>query len=134
MESIIHAIILVIIQGLTEFLPVSSSGHLELAKSIIGTSKLFEKGLLMTIVLHSATALSTIIIFRKEVLEILLGLVKFQNNQQFRFSLKIIISMIPAGFVGFFFEKQINNLFNEDIFLVGCMLIITGVLLFLSDY
>ena len=133
MESIIHAIILGIIQGLTEFLPVSSSGHLELAKSIIGTSKLFEKGLLMTIVLHSATALSTIIIFRKEVLEILLGLVKFQNNQQFRFSLKIIISMIPAGFVGFFFEKQINNLFNEDIFLVGCMLIITGVLLFLSD-
>jgi len=133
MESIIHAIILGFIQGLTEFLPVSSSGHLELAKSIIGTSKLFEKGLLMTIVLHSATALSTIIIFRKEVLEILLGLVKFQNNQQFRFSLKIIISMIPAGFVGFFFEKQINNLFNEDIFLVGCMLIITGVLLFLSD-
>ena len=74
MESIIHAIILGFIQGLTEFLPVSSSGHLELAKSIIGTSKLFEKGLLMTIVLHSATALSTIIIFRKEVLEILQGL------------------------------------------------------------
>ena len=81
--EIINAIILGIIQGITEFLPVSSSGHLEIAKAILGEKKVGEESLLMTVVLHFATALSTIIIFRKDILEILNGLLQFENNDSF---------------------------------------------------
>ena len=96
--EIINAIILGIIQGLTEFLPVSSSGHLEIAKAILGENKVGEESLLMTVVLHFATALSTIIIFRKDILEILSGLLQFKNNDSFWFSLKIVLSMIPSSY------------------------------------
>ena len=94
--SIIEAAILGIIQGLTEFLPVSSSGHLELAKVILGDNSIPEESLLFTIVLHFATALSTLVIFRKEIFEIFEGLFKFQWNEETQFSLKIIVSMIPT--------------------------------------
>ena len=89
--SIIEAIILGIIQGLTEFLPVSSSGHLELAKVIMGDTSVPEESMLMTIVLHFATALSTIIVFRKELIRIFKGLLQFKWNDEFQFSLKIVI-------------------------------------------
>ena len=95
--SFIEALILGIIQGLTEFLPVSSSGHLELAKVLFGDNSLPEESMLFTVVLHAATALSTIVIFRKEILEILSGLLKFKWNDEFQFSLKIVLSMIPAA-------------------------------------
>ena len=131
--EIINAIILGIIQGLTEFLPVSSSGHLEIAKAILGEKKVGEESLLMTVVLHFATALSTIIIFRKDIIEILNGLLQFKNNDSFIFSLKIIISMIPAALVGVFFNDEIEALFGGALTLVGSMLIITGLLLFLAD-
>ena len=85
--EIIDAIILGIIQGLTEFLPVSSSGHLELGKAILGDQSIPEESLLFTVVLHFATALSTIVVFRKDVKEILLGLVQFKWNEQTKFSL-----------------------------------------------
>ena len=104
--DIIDAIILGIIQGLTEFLPVSSSGHLELGKAILGDDSIPEESLLFTVVLHFATALSTIVVFRKDVLDIFKGLFQFKWNEQTQFSLKIIVSMIPAVFIGFFFEKQ----------------------------
>tara|TARA_B110000093_G_C12870571_1_gene367465 strand:+ start:184 stop:975 length:792 start_codon:yes stop_codon:yes gene_type:complete len=131
--EIINAIILGIIQGLTEFLPVSSSGHLEIAKVILGEKKVGEESLLMTVILHFATALSTIIIFRKDILEIIYGLLQFKNNDSFWFSLKIILSMIPAAIVGVFFNNEIEALFGGSLNLVGCMLIITGLLLFLAD-
>jgi undecaprenyl-diphosphatase len=97
------ASILGIIQGLTEFLPVSSSGHLEIGKAILGNNSLPKESLLFTVILHFATALSTIVIFRKDIVEVLKGLFSFRWNEETRFSLKIIISMIPAALVGFFF-------------------------------
>jgi undecaprenyl-diphosphatase len=131
--EIINAIILGVIQGLTEFLPVSSSGHLEIAKTILGESKAAEESLLMTVVLHFATALSTIVIFREDLVEIFEGLFKFKSNDSFQFSLKIVLSMIPAIIVGVFFNNEIEALFGGALTLVGGMLIITGLLLFLAD-
>ena len=131
--EIINAIILGIIQGLTEFLPVSSSGHLEIAKAILGEEKVGEESLLTTVVLHFATALSTIIIFRKDLIEIFSGLFQFKNNEAFQFSLKIVLSMIPAVLVGVFFNDEIEALFGGALTLVGSMLLITGLLLLLAD-
>ena len=131
--DIIDSIILGIIQGLTEFLPVSSSGHLELGKAIIGDQSVPEESLLFTVVLHFATALSTIVIFRKDIFEILKGLFKPAVNDDQRFAGKIILSMIPAVLVGLFFEEQLEQLFGGNIMLVGCMLLVTAALLFLAD-
>src|SRR5690554_3676210 len=131
--EIIKAIILGIVQGLTEFLPVSSSGHLEIAKAILGNEDVGELSMMTTVVLHFATALSTIVIFRKDVSEILRGLFQFKMNDELLFSLKIILSMIPAAFVGFFFEDIIDSFFNHQILLVGFMLLLTGVVLLLAD-
>ncbi len=128
-----EALILGIIQGLTEFLPISSSGHLELVKALFGTEGQGRESLLFTVLVHGATALSTIVVFRKDIVEIVAGLFQFENNEAFQFSLKIILSMIPAAFVGLFFEDFIDSLFTGQIMLVGAMLIITGLLLFLAD-
>lgn len=131
MWEIISAIILGIVQGLTEFLPVSSSGHLEIAEAILGKEKLGETTILMTVVLHFATALSTIWVFRNDVMEILTGLVG--DSEHRAFALKIILSMIPAALVGILFEDQIDALFNDNLLLVCSMLLITAVLLFVAD-
>ncbi len=131
--DIIDAIILGIIQGLTEFLPVSSSGHLELGKAILGDTSVPEESLLFTVVLHFATALSTIVVFRKDILDLIKGVLKFKWNDDLQFVSKIAISMIPAVIVGLFFEEQLEELFGGNILLVGCMLIITAILLFLAD-
>lgn len=129
----LEAIILGIVQGLTEFLPVSSSGHLELAKVLFGDESLPKESLTFTVVLHFATALSTIVIFRKEVFDILKGLLQFKKNEEFFFSVKIIVSMIPAVLIGLMFEKELEAFFNRNVLLVGFMLLITGLLLFLAD-
>lgn len=131
--NIIDSIILGIIQGLTEFLPVSSSGHLELGKAILGDQSVPEESLLFTVVLHFATALSTIVIFRKDILSLIKGVLKFEWNEDLQFVSKIALSMLPAVFVGLFFEKELEALFGNNILLVGCMLIVTAVLLFLAD-
>ena len=132
METI-DAIILGIIQGLTEFLPVSSSGHLELGKAILGDNSVPEESLLFTVVLHFATALSTLVVFRKDVWEIIRGLFQFKNNEETLFSLKIVLSMVPATLVGLLFEEQLEAFFDGDIRFVGFMLLITAVLLYFAD-
>lgn len=131
--EIIDAIILGIIQGLTEFLPVSSSGHLELGKAILGESKMPAEGLMFTIVVHFATALSTILVYRKDIVEILSGLFKFKWNEETQFVVKILISMIPAAVVGLAFEEELETLFGGSVVFVGFMLILTAVLLYLAD-
>ncbi len=131
--DVLDAILLGIIQGLTEFLPVSSSGHLELGKAILGNNTIPQESLLFTIVLHFATALSTIIVFRKDVLTILKGLFQLKWNEEMQFSVKILISMLPAVFIGLFFEENLEELFGENIQLVGFMLMVTALLLFLAD-
>lgn len=131
--DLLETIVLGIIQGLTEFLPVSSSGHLELAKAIFGGDVVGEESMMTTVVLHFATALSTVVVFRRDVAEIFSGLFKFKNNEAFNFSMKIILSMIPAALVGFFLDDVIETFFDRQILLVGSMLILTGGLLFLAD-
>lgn len=131
--TILEALILGVIQGLTEFLPVSSSGHLEIAKHLFGQDQLPQESLLITVVLHSATALSTIVVFRKDILEILKGLFQFKWNDEFKFSLKIILSMLPAATIGVLYNDEMEALFDGQVTLVGFMLILTGLLLFLAD-
>ncbi len=134
MNEVIKSIILGIIQGLSEFLPVSSSGHLELAKYFLGTHFVGGESLTMTVVLHIATALSTVFVFRKEIIDLLKGVFTKGWNDDKAFALKIIISMIPAGLIGFFLESQLEQLFEGKVLFVAFMLVITGILLLISDY
>ena len=129
----LEAIILGIIQGITEFLPISSSGHLEIVKTIFGNQSSAEESLFLTLSLHVATALSTIVFFRKDILYLFQELMKFKWNESTQFSLKIILSMIPAVFVGLFLKNSIEVLFLQNMVLVGGMLCITGVILFWAD-
>jgi undecaprenyl-diphosphatase len=131
--EILHAILLGIIQGLTEFLPVSSSGHLEIMKTILGNNQVASQSLLMTVVLHFATALSTIVIFRNEIIDIFKGVLLKKSKEDFQFSIKIILSMIPATIIGLVFNDEMESLFNNQISFVGIMLILTGAILFLAD-
>ncbi|WP_339340170.1 undecaprenyl-diphosphate phosphatase [uncultured Oceanicoccus sp.] len=131
--SLFEAIILGIIQGLTEFLPVSSSGHLELGKAILGDTSIPQESMMFTVVVHFATALATMVVYRAEVMRIIAGLFQFSYNDQCRFSVKIIISMIPAAIVGVMFADEMEALFDRQILLVGLMLWVTGLLLIVAD-
>lgn len=128
----IEALILGIIQGLTEFLPVSSSGHLEIGNVLLGIQG--ESNLLFAVIVHAATALSTIVVYRKEIWSILTGLLAFKWNESYDFTLKIIISMIPVGIIGVFFEDQVESFFSGNLILVGGMLLITSALLFFTYF
>jgi len=123
----LEALILGIVQGLTEFLPVSSSGHIELGKAILNIKT--TDNLLYSIVVHGATALSTIIVFRKTIFDLFKGLLEFKNNESLHYTSKIILSMIPVGIIGVLFEEKLEALFTGNVLLVGSMLIITGLLL-----
>ncbi len=128
----IEALILGIIQGLTEFLPVSSSGHLEIGKVILGVNA--EKSLIFTVVVHGATVLSTIVIFRKDILKLLQGLFAFKWNEETQYIAKIAISMIPVLILGFTFADELQSLFTGNMALVGSMLMVTALLLTFSYY
>ena len=133
MSELLESIILGIIQGLTEFLPVSSSGHLEIAKFIFGDESSAESSLLMTVVLHAATAISTIIVFRKFIFEIITDSFKKEGKEARKLMLMIALSMIPAVLVGLFMEEAVESLYNKNLLLVGLMLLITAILLYFSD-
>ena len=124
----IQAIILGIVQGLTEFLPVSSSGHLQLANELLGTSLDPESNLTFSLTLHAATVLSTIVVLWREVWGLLKGLFSRTFNAEQAYILKIIISMIPIGIVGVFFKDYIEAAFSS-ILVVGIMLLVTAALL-----
>ena len=132
--GILEAIILGIIQGLTEFLPVSSSGHLELGKALFGEDGIPEEGLLFSVILHTATALSTVVVYRKAILELLQGLFKFNWNDETKYVALIAVSMIPVAVVGLMFESQIEVLFTANLPLVGAMLLVTSALLFFTHF
>lgn len=133
MGSVFEAIILGIVQGLTEFLPVSSSGHLEIMKVVLGDDNTGQQSLFMTVVLHCATAFSTIYVFRKEIKK-LLGDAFSRNGQESRnYILKIIVSMVPAAGVGLVFDDVIDAMFNHQLYLVGGALLVTALLLILAD-
>ena len=128
-----EVIVLGIVQGLTEFLPVSSSGHLELGKVLLGDTSLPQESMMFTIVVHLATALSTLVVFRADVFQITKGLFSDLRGPEWQFSLKIVLSMIPAALVGVLFSKELELLFDRQILLVGAMLWLTGILLFIAD-
>jgi len=128
----LQALILGIIQGLTEFLPISSSGHLIIGKEILGLEA--SDNIAFETVVHCATVLSTITILRKEISALFLKFFKLQWNAETQYICMILLSMIPVMIVGLFFKKNVEQLFGEGLSLVGAMLLVTAVLLALSSF
>lgn len=126
------ALILGLIQGLTEFLPVSSSGHLEIGKAILGIDPV--ESLSFSIVVHGATVLSTIVVFRNDLWELIIGVSKFKWNWETRYVTMIVVSMIPVLIVGAFFKDYVEQFFDGNLAFVGAMLLVTATLLSFSHY
>ena len=131
--SWLEALILGIVQGLTEFLPVSSSGHLEIGQALLGTSG--EENLTFAIIVHTATVLSTLVILWQEVAQLFRGtFTTLRWNTEKDYVAKILVSMIPVFVVGMFFKDQVEAFFGNGLLLVGICLLITAVLLALSEW
>lgn len=129
--SWIEAIVLGVVQGLTEFLPVSSSGHLVITKQLFGIEA---QNLSFEVAVHAATVLSTIVVFRKTIWDLLKGFFRFEYNSQTQYILKIGVSMLPVMVVGLFLKDYVEQFFGSGIMIVGVMLILTSTLLSLSDF
>ena len=127
-----EALILGLVQGLTEYLPVSSSGHLAIGAHLFGING--EDNLTFTIMVHVATVLSTLVILWKEIDWILKGLFKFQMNEETKYAINIVISMIPVGIVGVFFKDKVEEVFGSGLLIVGIMLLLTAALLSFSYF
>lgn len=128
----LEALILGVIQGLTEFLPVSSSGHLEIGSVLLGVQA--SENLLFAIVVHLATAIATMVVFWKDIRKLLIDIFQFQWNESTQFVAKLLASMAPVFVAGVFFKDQIESLFIGNLQLVGSMLLITGVLLLYAHF
>ena len=129
----LQALILGLIQGLTEYLPVSSSGHLAIGQALFGMQN-GEDNLMFTVAVHVATVLSTLVILWSEIDWILKGLFKFEMNAETKYVLNIIVSMIPVGIVGVFFKDQVEEVFGSGLLVVGICLLVTSALLTFSYY
>ncbi len=127
-----EALVLGLLQGLTEYLPVSSSGHLAIGSYLFGVDG--ADNLAFTIVVHVATVLSTLVVLWKEIDWIFRGLFKCKLNAETRYALNIVVSMIPVGIVGVFFKDKVEAIFGSGLLIVGCMLVLTAVLLTFSYY
>ena len=127
-----EALILGLLQGLTEYLPVSSSGHLAIGSALFGIEG--EEKLAFTILVHVATVFITLVILWKEMDWIFKGLFKFRMKDETRYVINIIISMIPIGIVGVFFKDEVEAIFSSGLLVVGCCLLLTAVLLTFSYY
>lgn len=127
----LQALLLGIVQGLTEFLPVSSSGHLMIVRELLGVDG--DGFLDFTVTVHVATVLSTIIVFWKPICRLVAGLFRFTYNDETDYVFKIIVSMVPVAIVGLLFKDKVEALFGDNLFTVAVCLIITTILLFLSD-
>lgn len=127
-----EALILGLVQGLTEYLPVSSSGHLAIGSALFGIEG--EENLAFTITVHVATVLSTIVILWRETTWIFKGLFQFRMNDETRYALNIFASMIPVGIVGLFFKDKVEAVFGSGLTIVGCMLLLTAALLAFAYY
>jgi undecaprenyl-diphosphatase len=133
--TLLEALILGLIQGLSEFLPISSSGHLEIGKEVLGTDLVSASdNLFFTITVHAATALSTIVVFRKDIASILWDLYTRKYTDTTNFVLFIVLSMLPAAAVGVFLKDEIESLFTGNMLLVGAMLLVTASLLFSTSF
>lgn len=130
--SEIEALVLGLIQGLTEYLPVSSSGHLTIGAALFGING--ENNLTFTVAVHVATVLSTLVILWKEIAWIFKGLFAGKMNDETRYVVNILVSMIPVGIVGVFFKDKVEEVFGSGLFIVGCMLLLTATLLAFSYY
>ena len=131
--SWLEALILGIVQGLTEFLPVSSSGHLEIGQALLGTSG--EENLSFAIIVHTATVLSTLVVLWREVASLFTGtFTTWKWNAEKDYVAKILVSMIPVFVIGMFFKDEVEALFGNGLLLVGICLLITAVLLALSEW
>lgn len=128
----LQALVLGLLQGLTEYLPVSSSGHLTIGSYLFGLNG--EDNLAFTVMVHVATVLSTLVVLWKEIDWILKGLFKFKMNDETKYFINILISMIPVGIVGVFFKEQVEEVFGSGLLIVGCMLLVTAALLVFSYY
>lgn len=128
--SELQAVLLGLVQGLTEFLPVSSSGHLTIFRSLFGVEA---ENLTFEVAVHAATVLSTIVAFRKEIWDLLKGFFKFKMNSQTHYIFKIAVSMVPVMIVGLFLKDYVTSLFGSGLLIVGCMLVLTAILLYLGE-
>jgi undecaprenyl-diphosphatase len=128
-----EALILGLVQGLTEYLPVSSSGHLAIGQALFGMDDGADN-LMFTVAVHVATVLSTLVVLWSEIDWILRGLFKFEMNSATKYALNILVSMIPVGIVGLFFKDQVEEIFGSGLLVVGCCLLVTALLLIFSYY
>ena len=129
--SWLEAVVLGLVQGLTEFLPVSSSGHLTIVKELFGIET---SNLSFEVIVHAATVCSTIVAFRKEIWNLLCGFFNLKMNPQKQYIFKIAVSMVPVFIVGVFFKDQVEAIFGSGLLVVGYMLLVTALLLSLSEY
>lgn len=130
--SWLEALILGLVQGLTEFLPVSSSGHLEMGKAILQIEA--KENLTFSIVVHGATVLSILVVFYRDIRDLLLRSFRFEYNESSSYLLKLLLSIVPVGIVGILFKDQVESFFTGDLVFVGSMLLVTAMILLITNF